>query len=85
MTTDPKTRIAWNWWKPVDFVGIGLTLSLSFFIGFATVVPLLTDAQLSATGSEILASLVDEVSTIVSLYVGATLQRLNDARNKEIN
>ena len=65
-------------WQPIDIVAMLLTVTLCFILSLSAMSPLITGNPLSDTKAKMLVGLVSSVVSIVSMYIGATLQKRKD-------
>ena len=69
-----------RYWQPVDIIGLIIAVAITTLIVAAIIVPLITGKPLPGPVIAILDGLVDDMSSLLTLYVGATLQRFVDGR-----
>ena len=68
-------------WKPIDIVIVVLTVTICSCLFAALAKPMITGVDLSEGGSELVATMMASVISIVSMYVGAKLQSIRDNRS----
>ena len=71
-----------NKWEPVDYMVFIITSVLSISLILTVIKPLFTQNLMNPTSVELLAGVVSSLIAIVSMYVGAKINRKNTDTDK---
>ena len=65
-------------WEPIDIIAMLLTVTICLILILSSVAPVITGTSLSEAKAKLLVGLIGSVVSVVSMYIGATLQRRKD-------
>lgn len=69
--------------KPVDIIVLVLAISISAALVITAIVPMILGEPVSDTRARFIAATVGSMLTIVSMYVGAKIQRAKQGHKEE--